>query len=175
MSGMATPLELQGQMQQLQAQMQQMMQVAQATETRARQAETQLAAAAAARPVDAQRTEIVDTRLLSKPKNFNGKQDEWVAWAFKLRAYLGALGGVLLKEIDAVGAAAQADVLNVRLTPEGQGRSRKLYYILVLLLDDQALQLAKPARRRKGIGLGRCCSSGTSQIGQAGTPVSFKS
>ncbi len=50
MSEMATPLE------------QQMMQVAQAAETRARHAETQLAAAAAARPVDAQRAEIVDIR-----------------------------------------------------------------------------------------------------------------
>ncbi len=93
-----------------------------------------LAAAAAARPVDAQRTELVDTRLLSKPKTFSGKQDEWV----------GALDGDILKDIDAVGATAEADALNVRLIPNGQERSRKLDDILALLLDDQALQLIKP-------------------------------
>ncbi len=41
-------------------------------------------------------------------------------------------------------------MLSARLTTEGQDRSRKLYYILVLLLDDQTLQLLKPVPVREG-------------------------
>ncbi len=118
----------------------QMMQIVQTAEVRTLQAETQFAAAAASRPLDGQRTEIVDIRLLSKPKNFSGKHDEWAAWAFKIKTYLGAPDGVLLKAID----AAEADVLCARLTPEVQERNRKLYYVLMLLLDDQALKDVMP-------------------------------
>ena len=77
---------LQRQVAQLQQQMQQMMLAtqqaidrAQQSEARAVSVETQLAAAVAAKPVDppAPRAEIVDTRLLSKPKNFSGRLEEW--------------------------------------------------------------------------------------------------
>ena len=129
---------LQQQMLMLQQQMQQMMALAQQAEATAHQSDdraahsearlvqvdAQLAAAAAARPVDPPqpRSEIVDTRLLSKPKNFNGKLDEWIPWAFKIRAYLGALDGTLLEELDGVAAHSMGDVANSGLTTASAAR-----------------------------------------------------
>ncbi len=99
---MASTEAFQQQMLQLQARMQQMARVAHQAEVRAQQSEaraqqaearvlqvdTQLAAADAARAVDPPKPDIVDTRLLSKPKNFNGWKNEWVSWAFKMRPTL---------------------------------------------------------------------------------------
>ena len=41
-------------------------------------------AQAVARPPAPQ--QVVDTRLMGKPKNFNGKEDDWYQWATTARA-----------------------------------------------------------------------------------------
>ena len=181
---------LQQQMLMLQQQMKQIMALAQQAEARAQQSDSraahsearllqedaQLAATAAARPVDPPtRAEIVDTRLLSKPKNFNGRLEEWIPGAFKIRAYLGALDGTLLTELDGVAAVAMDAVANVKLTTASQARSRQLYYILVLLLDEQALQLVRPVAVGEGYKAWKVLLERTSQIVQVAMPASCRS
>ncbi len=65
-------------------------------------------------------------------------------WGSKIKAYLGALDGTLLTELDGVAAVATDAVVNVQLTSASQSRSRRLRYIRVFLLDEQVLQLVRP-------------------------------
>ena len=43
---------------------------------------------------------LVDTKLLSKPKPFTGRDDEWAAWSFKWKAHLGAMNPKLLSAVE---------------------------------------------------------------------------
>ena len=56
--------------------------------------------------------ELVDTKLLTKPRPFGGKEEEWGSWSFKMLAYVGALDGEMLKELTA--ASLEAVVANVQ-------------------------------------------------------------
>ncbi|CAK0906965.1 unnamed protein product, partial [Prorocentrum cordatum] len=128
----------------------------QAAEERALAAESAAASAgaAASRPVAAARAapqDLVDTRLLAKPKAFGGNEDEWPGWSFKMLAYLGALDEQMANELTAAMTFPLEEVRNARLLEEGASqRSRQLYFILVLLLEGAALQLIKPV----GVGEG---------------------
>ncbi|CAK0873283.1 unnamed protein product, partial [Prorocentrum cordatum] len=128
----------------------------QAAEERALAAESAAASAGAAvnRPVAAARAapqDLVDTRLLAKPKAFGGSEDEWPGWSFKMLAYLGALDEQMANELTAAMTFPLEEVRNARLLEEGASqRSRQLYFILVLLLEGAALQLIKPV----GVGEG---------------------
>ncbi|CAK0818942.1 unnamed protein product, partial [Prorocentrum cordatum] len=128
----------------------------QAAEERALAAESAAASAgaAASRPVAAARAapqDLVDTRLLAKPKAFGGSEDEWPGWSFKMLAYLGALDEQMANELTAAMTFPLEEVRNARLLEEGASqRSRQLYFILVLLLEGAALQLIKPV----GVGEG---------------------
>ncbi|CAK0858488.1 unnamed protein product [Prorocentrum cordatum] len=128
----------------------------QAAEERALAAESAAASAgaAASRPVAAARAapqDLVDTRLLAKPKAFGGSEDEWPGWSFKMLAYLGALDEMMANELTAAMTFPLEEVRNARLLEEGASqRSRQLYFILVLLLEGAALQLIKPV----GVGEG---------------------
>ncbi|CAK0814821.1 unnamed protein product, partial [Prorocentrum cordatum] len=128
----------------------------QAAEERALAAESAAASAgaAASRPVAAARAapqDLVDTRLLAKPKAFGGSEDERPGWSFKMLAYLGALDEQMANELTAAMTFPLEEVRNARLLEEGASqRSRQLYFILVLLLEGAALQLIKPV----GVGEG---------------------
>eukprot|EP00959_Pyramimonas_sp_CCMP1952_P273985 5727396-Pyramimonas_sp.AAC.1 len=54
------------------------------------QREAALAAAARAAAAPHQH-QVVETRLMGKPKNFSGKEDDWHQWALTMRAYAGAI------------------------------------------------------------------------------------
>jgi DNA-binding protein YbaB len=139
------------QMQEMQEHMAQMTVALRETRDRAAQAEFALAqqSAVPASPpsVSSRRPvgfELVDTKLLTKPRPFGGKEEEWGSWSFKMLAYIGALDGEMLKELMAASLeAVVANVQNSRMTTEGQERSRQMYYILILLLEGQALQVVK--------------------------------
>ena len=141
----------------MQAQMQFMMSAMTQMGERATRAEAALAASV---PVVSQQTtatsrapaaDLVDTRLLTKPRAFGGQEAEWPGWSFKMLAYIGALDGDMLSELEeAAAATAVTDVQNVRMSPDGQGRSRQLYYVLILLLEGSALQLVKAVPSGEG-------------------------
>ena len=48
--------------------------------------------------------ELVDTKLLTKPRSFGGKEEEWGSWSFNMLAYVSALDGDMLKELTAASA-----------------------------------------------------------------------
>ena len=137
-------------------------QQAQAAEARAQAAEdaanAAAAAAAAPRTGDVEAvgsralpSELIDTRLLAKPKAFGGIEEDWPAWSFKMMAYLSALDHTMTEELLHAVVEPLEDVRNSKLLlPAAQARSRQLYFILVLLLEGQALLLIKPV----GVGEG---------------------
>ena len=93
----------------------------------------------------------MDTRLLAKPKASGGSEEEWPAWSFKMMAYLSALDHTMTEELLHAIVEPIDDVRNAKLlAPSAQSRSRQLYFILVLLLEGQALSLIKPV----GVGEG---------------------
>ncbi len=141
----------------MQAQMQFMMSAMTQMGERATRAEAALAASVpvASQPAAATSrspaADLVDTRLLTKPRAFGGQEAEWAGWSFKMLAYIGALDGDMLSElVEAAAAPAVTDVQNVRMSPAGQGRSRQLYYVLILLLEGTALQLVKAVPSGEG-------------------------
>ena len=142
--------QLQQQMQEMQDHMGRMTVALRETQDRAVRAEAALAQSVpVGQPPASSRQrpsgfELVDTKLLTKPRPFGGKEEEWGSWSFKMLAYVGALDGEMLKELTA--AAAEPVVTNVqnhRMSGDGQERSRQMYYILILLLEGQALQVVK--------------------------------
>ena len=143
---------LQQQMLEMQEHMAQMTVALRETRDRAAQAEFALAqqsAVPASPPSVSSRQrptgfELVDTKLLTKPRPFGGKEEEWGSWSFKMLAYVGALDGEMLKELTAAALEpVVANVQNHRMSGDGQERSRQMYYILILLLEGQALQVVK--------------------------------
>ena len=150
---------MQGMLGQMQQQVVQADHRAQQAEVRATAIETTLAAATPTSPVHRRgaaaaaptgQNDLVDTRLLSKPKPFNGSVDEWAGWAFKMLAYLSALDGAMSAELAAAVAGNIGDVRNSNMTMQEQARSRQLYFVLVLLLEGPALQLVKPVGTGEG-------------------------
>ncbi len=89
--------------------------------------------------------ELVDTKLLTKPKAFGSNEEEWPSWSFKMMAYLGALDELTQAISDPLD-----QVWNRNLNePEAESRSRQLF-ILVLLLGGTALQMIKPVGTSEG-------------------------
>ena len=45
---------------------------------------------------------LIDTRMLTKPKNFSGRDEDWASWAVVTRAYCGVLDPRFLAEMSEV-------------------------------------------------------------------------
>ena len=77
---------------------------------------------------------LIDTRMLTKPRNFSGKEDDWTSFATVTRAYCGALDPRLLTEM--MEAHASSDpVANVTMdNEEKKYRSQTLYCLLLMLV-----------------------------------------
>ena len=83
---------------------------------------------------------IVDTRLLAKPAKFRGQEQDWASWSFTFRSYVGAVDADLRRLMDA--ALVEEDVNALRNASQAdrhEALSRPLYYILVMLVEGQAL------------------------------------
>jgi hypothetical protein len=95
--------------------------------------------------------ELVDTKLLTKPKAFGSNEEEWPSWSFKMMAYLGALDAEMVDELTQAITDPLDQVWNRNLLdPGAEARSRQLYFILVLLLEGPALQMIKPVGTSEG-------------------------
>ena len=80
---------------------------------------------------------IVDTRMLTKPKAFSGKDEDWAGWVVVTRAYCGALDRRLLEEM--ANAEMSADMqINTDMTEDEQQRSCTLYFLLAMLVEGRA-------------------------------------
>ena len=93
---------------------------------------------------------MVDTRLLGKPERWNGNDSTWKDWRFIVRAYLQAAMpqiGVLLQAAEEGNVAVD----NTSIPPTEQAASQQLYYVLVLLTHDRALDKVMAAGEGEGL------------------------
>ena len=87
---------------------------------------------------------MVDTRLLGKPEKWNGTDAAWKDWRFVVRAYLQAAMPTIGDLLD----RAEGDTTQVEcehLSVEEKASSQQLYYVLVLLTSDRALDKVQAA------------------------------
>ena len=98
--------------------------------------------------------QVVDTRLMGKPKNFNGKEDDWHQWATTTTAYAGAISERLLFLMDETESAENA--ANAALEKEvDKELSTQLYSILAMLLEGKAADKVTLVGRGPGLLLWR--------------------
>lgn len=83
--------------------------------------------------------DIVDTRILSKPKPWTGDRQDWKRFAFQLSAYMQALSPELpgmMKVAEKVGTQLE----HVNMTADKVHLDMKFHTILCMLVEGQALQ-----------------------------------
>merc|ERR1712194_964585 len=94
---------------------------------------------------------MVDTRLLGKPEKWNGNDSTWKDWRFVVRAYLHAAMpsiGPLLNRAEGEDAA-QVECEHLA-DPVENAASQQLYYVLVLLTTERALDKVQAAGEGEG-------------------------
>ena len=72
---------------------------------------------------------VIDTRTLGKPKSFSGLTLEWTTWQFTFKAFVCAVHPKIVNASD--------------ITGELQSLSTQLYYMLVMMLSDQAQEIVR--------------------------------
>ena len=91
----------------------------------------------------------VDTRLLGKPHDFSGKLDDWRDWSVVFEGYAAAAVPVEAGMTRAV--EANAIVLNATLEAPVVRVSQQLYWMLLMLCKNTALQKVAGAGRGEGL------------------------
>ena len=88
-------------------------------------------------------TGVVDTRTLGKPKSFTGQPSEWTTWQFTMKAFACA-AHLKMKDVFDVATPTGLDPIpNSDMSQELQALSAQLYYMLVMMLNDQALETVR--------------------------------
>ena len=80
----------------------------------------------------------MDTRVIGKPDAFNGEGHKFPDWAFKLKAYMGAVDPRYQQSMAAAEASGTA-LLNDTMESHDAALSTQLYYVLVMLTSGPAL------------------------------------
>ena len=93
---------------------------------------------------------LIDTRLLGKPRSFDGSDEAWSNFSTILRAYMGAISPELLTAMQAA-EAETSPIVQSALPAESAAKSTQLYFILVMLLEGRAQD--KVPRVQHGAGL----------------------
>ena len=90
----------------------------------------------------------IDTRTLGKQKSFTGQTAEWTTWQFTFKAFA---AHPKMKEVFDLAARKGSDpVVNSDMTAELQSLSTQLYYMLVMMLSDQALEIVRNSPEGNG-------------------------
>jgi hypothetical protein len=93
--------------------------------------------------------DLLDSKLLSKPKRFSGKATDWGDFKFGFESWFGALAADLGNILDTA-SSHNAEV--IELTDLNQQKwNRQLYSILATLLDGEALSLVKRVKNKSGL------------------------
>ena len=86
---------------------------------------------------------VIDTRTLEKPKSFSGQSSEWTSWQFTFKAFACAVHPKM-KEVFELATRKGADPVNASdITGELQSLSTQLYFMLVMMLSDQAQEIVR--------------------------------
>ena len=83
---------------------------------------------------------VIGTRTLGKPKSFTGQTSEWTPWQFTFNAFACAAHPKKVVFDLATQKGADPDV-NSDMTAELQSQTAQLYFMLVMMLSNQALEI----------------------------------
>ena len=92
----------------------------------------------------------VDARLLGRPAKFDGAEGSWSDWSFQLRAYAETLDSSMGVLLDAGEAQPDAVLSMANFPDQAQANSKKLYYVLAMLLTGSPLLILKKTERGNG-------------------------
>ena len=87
----------------------------------------------------------MDTRLLVKPKSFDGTTDNWRQFKFTFLGYAVSVDSRLTQAMVESEVLQETAITNSALPARDQRVSTKLYYMLVLLLEGSAQRLLEHA------------------------------
>ena len=86
----------------------------------------------------ASRSNLVDTRLLGKPRTFDGSDSSWSNFSTIFRAYMGAISPELLTGMQQAEVETTPILQTALADDTARGRSTQLYFVLVMLLEGRA-------------------------------------
>ena len=83
------------------------------------------------------------TRALGKPKTFTGQPAEWSTWQFTFKVFACATHARMRYVFEFATRQGSDLVINSDMTVDLQSLSTQLYYMLVMMLSDQALEIVR--------------------------------
>ena len=92
----------------------------------------------------------MDTRLLGKPKSFDGTTDKWRQFMCTFFGYAGAVDSRLKQVMIESEVLQENAIMDSALPARDQRVSTQLYYMLVLLLERSAQRLLEHAGDGEG-------------------------
>ena len=98
---------------------------------------------------------VIDTRTLGKPKSFTGQTAEWTTWLFTFKAFACAAYAKMKEVFDLATRKGSKAVVNSDMTAELQSLSTQLYYMLVMMLSHQALEIVRNSPKGNGAEVSR--------------------
>ena len=94
---------------------------------------------------------VVDTRLLEKPKSFDGSTDSWRQFKFTFLGYAGAVDSRPKQAMIESEVLPEASITKSALPARDQRVSTQFYYMSVLLLEGSAQRLLEHAGDGEGL------------------------
>ena len=77
------------------------------------------------------------------PKTFTGQPAEWTTWQFTFKAFACATHSRMRDVFESATRKGSDLVVNSDMTPEVQSLSTQLFYMLVMMLSDQAVEIVR--------------------------------
>ena len=96
----------------------------------------------------------VDTKLQSKPTEFEGKEEDWTRFSLKVKAYLGAIDP-RYTEMLKIAEDPDQSLNHVDLDPGDDRRYGQLFFVLTMLLKDRAMDKVELVDANCGLQLWR--------------------
>ena len=86
---------------------------------------------------------VIDTRTLGKPKSLSVQTSFWTTWQFTFKAFPCAAHARMRDVFELATRKGSDPVINSDMTVELQSLSTQLYYMLVMMLSDQAVETVR--------------------------------
>ena len=96
----------------------------------------------------------VDTKVVSKPEHFTGREEDWPKFSVLMRAYVGALSPRML-ELLKMAEQPEAPIDRVDLDPGDDILDTQLYFVLAMLLKEGSLDKLELVEHGEGLHLWR--------------------
>ena len=102
------------------------------------------------RPAAHSQPGLIDTRTLGKPETFKGDANEFADWQFIFKSYMSCVNPLFAELLERV-EASKVPVPNRFLKENERAMSSQLYFVLVMLLRNRALDIAYNAGVAEGL------------------------